>query len=170
MVDNFSKLLIENIPHLRRYARSLTRDQHQSEDLVQDCLDRALSRMSQWQSDTNLRAWLFTIMHNLHVSGLRGRRHSSTWESLDQSETADQRQSGQEGMIQMRDLEHALHRLSDEQREILMLVCVEGMRYEEVAQVLNIPTGTVMSRLHRAREALRQILKGEEPAKLRRIK
>ena len=63
MADNFSKLLIENIPHLRRYARSLTRDRHQSEDLVQDCLDRALSRMSQWQSDTNLRAWLFTIMH-----------------------------------------------------------------------------------------------------------
>ncbi|MET0108650.1 MAG: sigma-70 family RNA polymerase sigma factor [Candidatus Thiodiazotropha sp.] len=170
MADNFSKLLIENIPHLRRYARSLTRDRHQSEDLVQDCLDRALSRMSQWQSDTNLRAWLFTIMHNLHVSGLRGRRHSSNWESLDQSETADQRQSGQESMIQMRDLEHALYRLSDEQREILMLVCVEGMRYEEVAQVLNIPTGTVMSRLHRAREALRQILKDEEPAKLRRIK
>ncbi|MEW8657212.1 MAG: sigma-70 family RNA polymerase sigma factor [Candidatus Thiodiazotropha endolucinida] len=170
MADNFSKLLIENIPHLRRYARSLTRDQHQSEDLVQDCLDRALSRMSQWQSDTNLRAWLFTIMHNLHVSNLRSRRHCSTWESLDQSQTADQRQSGQEGMIQMRDLEHALYRLNDEQREILMLVCVEGMRYEEVAQVLNIATGTVMSRLHRAREALRQILKGEEPAKLRRIK
>lgn len=170
MADNFSKLLIENIPHLRRYARSLTRDQHQSEDLVQDCLDRALSRMSQWQSGTNLRAWLFTIMHNLHVSSLRGRHHSSTWESLDQSETADQRQSGQEGMIQMRDLEHALYRLNDDQREILMLVCVEGMRYEEVAQVLNIASGTVMSRLHRAREALRQILKGEEPTKLRRIK
>ncbi|MEW7989767.1 MAG: sigma-70 family RNA polymerase sigma factor [Candidatus Thiodiazotropha sp.] len=170
MADNFSKLLIENIPHLRRYARSLTRDRHQSEDLVQDCLDRALSRMSQWQRDTNLRAWLFTIMHNLHVSSLRGRRHSTAWESLEQSETADQRQSGQEGMIQIRDLEGALSRLSDEQREILMLVCVEGMRYEEVAQVLNIATGTVMSRLHRARKALRQILKGEEPTKLRRIK
>ncbi|MCG8016319.1 MAG: sigma-70 family RNA polymerase sigma factor [Candidatus Thiodiazotropha sp. 'RUGA'] len=170
MADHFSKLLIDNIPHLRRYARSLTRDPHQSDDLVQDCLDRALSRMHQWKSNTNLRAWLFTIMHNLHVSNLRGRRPSTTWESLEQSETADHKQSGQEGMIQIRDLERALSKLSDDQREILMLVCVEGMRYEEVAQVLNIATGTVMSRLHRAREALRQILRGEEPAKLRRIK
>ncbi|MEW8026690.1 MAG: sigma-70 family RNA polymerase sigma factor [Candidatus Thiodiazotropha sp.] len=170
MVDNFPKLLIENIPHLRRYARSLTRDRHQSEDLVQDCLDRALSRMSQWQSDTNLRAWLFTIMHNLHVSNLRSRYRGNEMESLDQSEIADMRQSGQEGMLQLRDLERAMSQLSDEQREILMLVCVEGLRYEEVAQVLNVATGTVMSRLHRAREALRQILKGEEPTKLRRIK
>jgi RNA polymerase sigma-70 factor (ECF subfamily) len=169
-VNEFSRLLIENIPHLRRYARSLTRDRQQSEDLVQDCLDRALSRMSHWQSDTNLRAWLFTIMHNLHVNNLRRWHRGGIWESIDQSETADQRQPGQEGMMQMRDLEHALSQLSDEQREVLVLVCVEGMRYDEVAQVLGVATGTVMSRLHRAREALRRMLKGETPAKLRRIK
>ncbi len=169
-MNEFSRLLIENIPHLRRYARSLTRDRQQSEDLVQDCLDRALSRMSQWQSDTNLRAWLFTIMHNLHVNSLRRWHRSGRWESIEQSDTADQRQPGQEGMMQMRDLEQALNQLSDEQREVLILVCVEGMSYDEVARVLGIATGTVMSRLHRAREALRRLLNGEAPTKLRRIK
>ncbi len=166
----FSDLLVENIPHLRRYARSLTRDRHQSEDLVQDCLDRAWSRMSQWQSDTNLRAWLFTIMHNLHVNNIRSRHRAGDWETLEPLDTADLRQSGQEGMLQMRDLEIALRRLSDEQREILILVCVEGMAYEEVSQVLGIAPGTVMSRLHRAREALRRILRGEEPPQVRRVK
>ncbi len=166
----FSELLIENIPHLRRYARSLTRDRQQSEDLVQDCLDRAWSRMSQWKTDTNLRAWLFTIMHNLHVNSLRSRHRSGDWETFESLDTADQRQIGQEGMLQLRDLETALLLLSEDQREILMLVCVEGMAYEEVAQVLGIAIGTVMSRLHRAREMLRRTLRGEEPPKLRRVK
>lgn len=170
MAKAFSDLLIENIPHLRRYARSLTRDVHQSDDLVQDCLDRAWSRMSQWQSDSNLRAWLFTIMHNLYVNNLRSQYQTTTFEMTDHRETADHRQPGQEGMLQMRDLEIALGCLNDEQREVLMLVCVEGMRYEEVAQVLSVPTGTVMSRLHRARETLRKTLRGEEPPKLRRVK
>ena len=126
--------------------------------------------MAQWQRDTNLRAWLFTIMHNLHVNSLRRRLNASRWETVDTVEPVDTRQPGQETVMQIRDLEFALQKLSDEQREILMLVCVEGMRYEEVAEVLGVATGTVMSRLHRAREALRGILRGEAPAKLRRIK
>lgn len=166
----FPELLIDNIPHLRRYARSLTRDAQQCEDLVQDCLDRAWSRMSQWQDDTNIRAWLFTIMHNLHVNNLYSKSRRKEWESVDSVDVVDQRQTGQEGMLQLRDLEMAMLSLSDEQREILMLVCVEGMAYEEVAQVLGIASGTVMSRLHRAREALRRILRGEEPPKLRCVK
>ena len=169
-MKSFADALIENIPHLRRYARSLTRDPQQSEDLLQECLDRAWSRMSHWRSDGNLRAWLFTIMHNLHVNNLRSRRQSSAWESLETQDAADQRMPGQECAMQLRDLELALSRLGEEQREILILVCVEGMRYEEVAKVLGIATGTVMSRLHRAREALRGHLRGEEPPKLRRVK
>ncbi len=169
-MDNFSQRLINNIPHLRRYARSLTQDQQQSDDLVQDCLDRAWSRMAQWQPDTNLRSWLFTIMHNLYVNMVRSSHRAGTMESLEQHEPVDQRSPGQEGEMQMRDLEYALGQLSDEQREILMLVCVEGMRYEEVAEVLGIASGTVMSRLHRARETLRRIMKGDVSPKLRRIK
>ncbi|MET0029657.1 MAG: sigma-70 family RNA polymerase sigma factor [Candidatus Thiodiazotropha sp.] len=168
--STFSAGLIENIPHLRRYARSLTRDAQQSDDLVQDCLDRAWSRMSQWRDDTNLRTWLFTIMHNLYVNGVRRSKRQGGWDDYDPHHTPDPRQTGQESMIQMRDLELALSKLSDDQREILMLVCVEGLRYEAVAEILGIPQGTVMSRLHRARDALRRTLEGGEPMKLRRIK
>ena len=169
-MKTFSDLLIENIPHLRRYARSLTQDLQQSEDLVQDCLDRAWSRQSQWQKGSNIRAWLFTILHNLHVNTMRNRHRTGDWETYEPTETADLKQPGQEGMLQLRDLETALLSLSDGQREILMLVCVEGMSYEEVSQVLGIALGTVMSRLHRARESLRRTLRGEEPPKLRRVK
>ncbi len=169
-MKTFSDQLVEHIPHLRRYARSLTRDIQQSEDLVQECLGRALSRMSQWQADTNLRAWLFTIMHNLHINNLRQRKLSSGADSLDGVELMDTRQNGQDTAMEMQDLERAMAQLTTEHREILMLVCVEGMSYSEVASVLGVATGTVMSRLHRARETLRHWLSGEVPPKLRRVK
>ncbi|MET0090682.1 MAG: RNA polymerase sigma factor [Candidatus Thiodiazotropha sp.] len=126
--------------------------------------------MSQWRDDTNLRTWLFTIMHNLYVNGVRRSKRQGGWGDYDPHHTPDPRQTGQESMIQMRDLELALSKLSDYQREILMLVCVEGLRYEAVAEILGIPQGTVMSRLHRARDALRRTLEGGEPMKLRGIK
>lgn len=169
-MNDFSQRLINSIPHLRRYARSLIPDKQNSDDLVQDCLDRAWSRMSQWQTGSDMRAWLFTIMHNLHVNSVRSRQRQARVESLHDHEPMDQRTPGQEGIMQMHDLQFALDQLSDEQREILMLVCVEGMGYEEVARVLAIAPGTVMSRLHRARETLRRILKGEQSPSLRRIK
>ncbi|MCU7804904.1 MAG: RNA polymerase sigma factor [Candidatus Thiodiazotropha sp. (ex Lucinoma borealis)] len=161
---------MENIPHLRRYARVLTRDNQQTEDLVQDCLDRAWSRMSQWQADTNLRAWLFTIMHNLHVNTLRRNSRQVEWEYLDGKDLVDTRQTDQEGAMDLRDLEKALNRLSADQREVLILVCVEGLSYAQVSEVLNVPTGTIMSRLHRAREEMRRWLHGDEIPKLRRVK
>lgn len=169
-LEPFSKQLIENIPHLRRYARVLTRDNQQTEDLVQDCLDRAWSRMSQWQADTNLRAWLFTIMHNLHVNTLRRNSRQVEWEYLDGKDLVDTRQTDQEGAMDLRDLEKALNRLSADQREVLILVCVEGLSYAQVSEVLNVPTGTIMSRLHRAREEMRRWLHGDEIPKLRRVK
>ena len=137
---------------------------------MQDCLDRAWSRMNQWQSDTNIRAWLFTIMHNQYVNQARRNSRSSTWESLDNSDPMDNRQQGQESAMNMRDLEKGLARLSEDQREVLMLVCLEGMSYEQVGQVLAIPVGTVMSRLHRAREQMRSWMHGEETPRLRRVK
>lgn len=146
------------------------RDSQQAEDLVQDCLDRAWSRMSQWQSDSNMQAWLFTIMHNLYVNQVRRNSRLNGWESLAGSEPADQRQPGQERAMNLRDLEIGLARLSADQREVLMLVCLEGMSYEQVGVVLGIPTGTVMSRLHRAREQMRNWMLGKESPRLRRIK
>lgn len=169
-MDTFANLLIENIPHLRRYARSLTRDVQQAEDLLQDCLDRAWSRMSQWQADSNMRSWLFTIMHNLHLNSLRRNGGYPQWEYVDGAGPTDKRQSDIEGVMEVRDLEKALGRLSAEQREVLMLVCVEGMSYAQVSTVLGVPTGTVMSRLHRARETMRLWMHGDDATRLRRVK
>jgi len=169
-MEHFGKLLVEQIPRLRRYARALTGDIQHAEDLLQDSLGRAWSRMQQWQPDSNLRAWLFTIMHNLHINNLRRNRHQYGWESIDGNEPADRRLHGQERAMTLRDLEQGLALLSDDQREVLVLVCVEGMNYQQVADILDIPTGTVMSRLHRARERMRIWMHGEEPPKLRRVK
>ena len=169
-MDTFANLLIQNIPHLRRYARSLTRDVQQAEDLVQECLDRAWSRMSQWQADSNMRAWLFTIMHNLHVNTLRHNGGYPAWEYVEGMEPEHRHQSDIEGVMEVRDLEKALGRLSAEQREVLLLVCVEGMSYAQVSAVLGVPTGTVMSRLHRAREAMRVWMRGDDATRLRRVK
>ena len=169
-MESFADLLVKTIPPLRRYARSLTGDFHQAEDLVQDCLDRAWSRMGQWRSDTNMRAWVFTIMHNLYINQARRNRRTKAWQSLDDPEPMDHREQGQESAMNLRDLEKGLARLSEDQREVLMLVCVEGMSYEQVAQVLSVPIGTVMSRLHRAREQMRSWMHGEESPRLRRIK
>jgi RNA polymerase sigma-70 factor (ECF subfamily) len=169
-VEHFGKLLVEQIPRLRRYARALTGDSHLAEDLVQDSLGRAWSRMQQWQPDSNLRAWLFTIMHNLHVNNLRRDRHQYGWEANDGKELADTRLQGQERAMTLQDLEQGLARLPADQREVLMLVCVEGMSYQQVADILGMPAGTVMSRLHRARARMRLWMHGEEPPKLRRVK
>jgi RNA polymerase sigma-70 factor (ECF subfamily) len=169
-VDSFSRLLIGAIPRLRRYARSLTGDSQQAEDLVQDCLDRAWSRMTQWQADTNMRAWLFTIMHNLYVNQVRRNSRQKGWESLADGDPVDTRQQAQDRMMDLRDLEQGLARLSAERREVLMLVCLEGMSYEQVGEVLGIPVGTVMSRLHRAREELRGWMRGEVTTRLRQVK
>jgi RNA polymerase sigma-70 factor (ECF subfamily) len=169
-VDVFSQLLIDAIPRLRRYARSLLGDAQQAEDLVQDCLDRAWSRMAQWQADSNMRAWLFTIMHNLYVNQVRRDSRQNDWESLANGEPVDRSRQAQDRAMDLRDLEKGLARLSDNQREVLMLVCLEGMTYEQVGEILGIPTGTVMSRLHRAREELRRWLRGEDSPRLRRVK
>jgi RNA polymerase sigma-70 factor (ECF subfamily) len=166
----FSDLLVEHIPPLRRYARALTGNATHADDLVQDALDRAWSRMRQWQPDTNLRAWLFTIMHNLHVNTLRRNSRQNDWESLDQREFEDHQPPSQDRAMELQDLEKGLARLSPEQREVLILVCVEGMSYEEVASVLGIAVGTVMSRLHRARSEMRRWLHGEQSPRLRRVK
>lgn len=169
-MERFAEHLIEQIPHLRRYARSLTRDVQQADDLVQDCLDRAWSRMSKWQADTNMRAWLFTIMHNLHVNSLRRSSHQRQREFIDSNNRQETAHSELDGAMELRDLENALARLPPDRREVLMLVCVEGLSYAQVSAVLGIPNGTVMSRLHRAREEIHQLMHGDGSPKLRRIK
>jgi len=150
--------LLAEIPRLRRYARALTGDAARADDLVQDTLERALVKGRLWRPG-NLRAWLLTMMHNVFVN----QYHAGA--ALDYRAPEDLPEVAVRGHqldgIEMRDLERALRQLSVEHREILLLVALEDLSYEETAKVLGTPVGTVMSRLSRARERLRQVLGGQ---------
>jgi len=161
--------LTECIPVIRRYARALTNDMHRADDLVQDCLERAWSRLHQFQQGSNMRAWLFTIMHNIYAN--QARRYNKTPQLVDIDTIADFpcSNSRQELNLELYDLEYALQQLPHEQREVLLLVGLEGMRYQEVSDIIGIPVGTVMSRLYRAREKLRNIMEGDNSIKVQGI-
>ena len=150
----------EVIPRLRRYARALTGDRNAADDLVQDTLERAWTKFHLWRRGSDLRAWLFTIMHNVHVNQLRGRR-SEFASPIDDEHVDPPTRPTQTDMLEVRDIDSSLQRLPVEQREVLLLVALERMSYQETANALGIPIGTVMSRLSRARERLRALLKGE---------
>ncbi|HUK60889.1 MAG TPA: sigma-70 family RNA polymerase sigma factor [Stellaceae bacterium] len=152
------KKIEEEIPRLRRYARALTRDVNAADDLVQDCLTRALSKVHLWQKGTDLRAWLFTILHNQYVNHVRRAVREGAAVGLSDSEPLLTSAPNQSKRLELRDLERAIARLPEEQRSVLLLVGLEGMRYEEVAQVLDVPVGTIRSRLSRGREMLRQLM------------
>jgi len=158
--------LIEHLPRLRRYARALTGDVNRADDLVQDTLERALAKLDLWQPGSDLRAWLFTLMHNLFVNQIRVRRPQETVmeDALDVPVSG-----GQMEALAARDIHAALAQLPEEQREVLLLVGLEQFGYAEAAQVLGVPTGTVMSRLSRARERMRQMLAGEPAVKLKLV-
>jgi RNA polymerase sigma-70 factor (ECF subfamily) len=145
------------IPRLRRYARALTRDIVTADDLVQDCLTRALGKLHLWQEGSDLRAWLFTILHNQYVNHIRRAVREGATVGLNESEPLLRRRPEQSRRLELRDLERAIGKLPDEQRTVILLVGLEGMRYEEVAAVLNVPVGTIRSRLSRGREALRRL-------------
>ena len=162
-------LFDEHIPRLRRYARALTGDRVQADDLVQECLARAWEKLSLWQRGSNLRAWLFTILHNVFVNELRRSKRRPELLAFDDENLEMPRRATQEDGLVLRDLETALYSLPVEQRAVLLLVAVEELSYEQTAKTLAIPVGTVMSRLARARERLRLQLNGEGPA-LRRVK
>jgi RNA polymerase sigma-70 factor (ECF subfamily) len=159
------------IPALRRYAAALLRNREDADDLVHDCLVRALDKLHTRRDDADVRAWLFTIMHNLFVSQLRRAKARPSGEPLDEAHEAMGIRPGQESGLQWRDLIRALNRLPVEQRTVILLVSVEDLSYAETAQVLGIPIGTVMSRLARGRERLRQMTEeGEIRPVLRRVK
>jgi len=172
MSDSLSHLEA-SIPALRRYARSLLRGPQDADDLVHDTLVRALDNFHAAGRAANFRAWLFAIMHNLFVSQLRRAkvRHTETLAENPGAE-AGWRPAEQENGTALREILQAFKDLSDEQRQVLLLVCVEDFSYAEVAAVLRVPIGTVMSRLSRGRERLRQLV--QEPAEpravLRRVK
>jgi len=144
--------IVELIPRLRRYARALVGDRATADDLVQDTLERAWTKFHLYRDGTDLRAWLFTIMHNVHVNRIRAQRPT---EVLTEDTPEMVQRAAQEDSLMVRDLGRALAGLPEEQREVLLLVALEDMSYDEAARTLGIPIGTVMSRLSRARERLR---------------
>lgn len=162
--------IAEQIPRLRRYARVLTRDRERADELVQDCLERALSQLHRWRAGSDLRAWLFSIMHNLYVNQVRRHYNGPDFVPLEDEDCAILSSGTPENGLDEHGLEAALATLPDEQREIIQLVCVEEMKYDDVAQMLAIPLGTVMSRLYRGRERLRASMSGDFKPHLKRIK
>jgi RNA polymerase sigma-70 factor (ECF subfamily) len=157
-MGDFGKLLEDQIPRLRRYARALTRNAPIADDLIQDCLIRAIAKQHLWQPGIDLRAWLFTILHNQHVNYVR--TSSKKGVSVQVEEVAPFLPVEPNAMpsLELRDLRAALAKLPIEQREAILLVGLEGMDYESTAKVLNVPIGTVRSRLSRGRAELRKLM------------
>ena len=144
------------VPRLRRYARALAGTREDADDLVQDTLERAWAKSALWQSVGDMRAWLFSIMHNLHVDGVRKPKIAMV---LVDDDLPDMPVAATQGeRLAVIDLQTALNQLPIEQRELLLLVALEDMAYSDIAKTLGIPIGTVMSRLSRGREHLRAIL------------
>ena len=157
-MSTIAALLEPQIPRLRRYARALTQDSAQADDLVQSCLVRALAKQHLWRPGTDLRAWLFTILHNQHVNHLRRARREGSPVAVEDAAPFLAVAPSAAAILELRDLERVIATLPGEQREVIGLVGREGMRYEEIAATLGIPIGTVRSRLSRARARLRELL------------
>ena len=156
--DEFGDNLVAEITRLRCYATTLTRNGETADDLLQDCLTHALTKRHLWREGTNLRGWLFTIMYREFVDGLRqtAREHAirfterrpSTIEELDQ-----------DWQLRLRDLNRGLTRLPEELRQVILLICLNGVDYRAAAETFGLPLGTVSSRLYRGREALRDYMR-----------
>jgi RNA polymerase sigma-70 factor (ECF subfamily) len=156
-------LIVPYIPNLRRYARALVGDRDGADDLVQDTLERAVRKFHLWKPG-DLRAWLFSIMHNVFVNQLKARKIAPSVE-IDEEVLAARIPTA--NGTDILDLQRALVTLAPEQREVVLLIALEDMTYSDVSRALGIPIGTVMSRLSRARERLQQELDGiATPAKI----
>lgn len=169
-MDEIAALIEPQIPGLRRYAYALLRDQEAADDLVQDALERALAAWSQRRRDGDLRAWLFTILRNLFLAGLRQKSRAAPQAGPEALDTVPDRSNNPEAGLGLRDLLAGLDALPEEQRSVLLLVAVEDLSYAEAAAVLDVPLGTVMSRLSRARERMRNFVETGRTSLLRRVK
>jgi RNA polymerase sigma-70 factor (ECF subfamily) len=163
--------VIAEVPHLRRFALSLLRHSDLADDLVQDCVSRALAKLDLFREGTNMRAWLFAILHNLYVQQLRDRRreagdHTAPTEDDIRHAAAPDQESG----LTVRDLSRALDALEDEHRQVILMIGVGELSYKQAAEVLGVPIGTVMSRLARGRARLRSVMAEQAKPTLRRVK
>src|SRR5271166_116495 len=157
-MNDFGRFLEKEIPRLRRYAHALTRDVPRADDLVQETFVRAIANQHRWKCGTNLRAWLFTIMHNENVNGIRRSVREGTAVQVDDASPFLIAPTDPTAALSLRDLDRALARISEEQRQVILLIGLEGISYEEAATVFDVPIGTIRSRLSRGRAALRDLM------------
>ena len=171
-MPDLRRLIVRQIPHLRRYARALTGDRDRADDLVQDCLERAWSHTHQWRPDSNMRSWLFTIMHNVNANHRRAESRRPKTAAFDEAHGASATRPAQEDGLALSNLADALATLPAEQRAVVILVGLDGLAYAEAAAVLDVPVGTLMSRLSRGRARLRELMSGDasERPTLERVK
>ena len=160
-MPNKDQQLLNWVPRLRRYARALCSNRDDADDLVQNTLERAWAKSTLWQGVVDMRAWLFGIMHHVHQDDYR----RPQLQTVNDEDIALNRpiSAAQDERLQVRDLQAALDQLPSEQREVLLMVALEEMPYADIARSLNVPMGTVMSRLSRGRERLRAVLAGQAP-------
>ena len=170
MSDEIAALIEPLIPSLRRYARALLYDRDAADDLVQDTLERAISRWPLRRRDGDLRSWLFTIERNLCLAGLRQTRRRGVHVGIDPLESLPSKEHSPDATLRVQDVLAGLAGLPEEQRSVLLLVAVEEFSYADTAKVLDVPIGTVMSRLSRARDRMRSFMETGQVVVLRSVK
>jgi len=168
---DFRSQLAAELPHLRRFSRALVGDAALADDLVQDCLERAMIKSHLYDPARPLRAWLYAVLRNLFISGLRRDRRSAVVKTVDDLTGGEGSvAANQEERLSVALIAEALDRLPHDQREVIVLVALEEMSYRDAAEIVGVPIGTVMSRLSRARAALQKILEDRGHTVLRRVK
>lgn len=163
MSPDRQRAIVEVMPHLRRYARALTLNLDAADELVQDCLERALNKFHLLRDETRLRAWLFTVMLNIFRNQLRRSKSGPRLVEMD-DEQIPANAAGMDQSAEVRMVLALLGKLPADQREVLTLVALEEVSYQQAAEILEVPIGTVMSRLARARERLRNMMDAGSPA------
>lgn len=169
-MQQFLDEIEESVPALRRYARALTRNADRADDLVQDCLERAIRKQALWKPTGSLKGWLFRILLNLYRNELRTSRRRGEHVPVETLLVEPSVAPAQPGRIALAEMAKAIDTLGAEQREALLLVVLEGMSYGEAADVIGVPIGTLMSRLGRARAALRAATGSADEPRLRTVK
>lgn len=156
MRDDVRQQIVALLPRLRKFAYVLTRDLEQADDLVQDTCMRALDRLEQWEKGTRLDSWLFRIAQNIWFDRLRSAKTRGPMEGIETGEEfmGEDGRDVAESRLALSDVANALEKLSPEQQVLIALVCIDGLSYKEAADTLQVPIGTIMSRLARARQAL----------------
>jgi RNA polymerase sigma-70 factor, ECF subfamily len=167
----FQDELIALIPHLRRFARGLCGDAALADDLVQDCIERALAKSHLYDPSRPLKAWAYAILRNGFISGLRQEGRSHVVKTIDDLAAHEGiTQPEQEQQLSVAQIKDALDLLPAQQREVIVMVALEELSYREISDMIGAPVGTVMSRLCRGRQALRGILERRGQPFLRRVK